>query len=260
MVSMPEGAKPKPPAYPIESVDNALQLLLLFREQPTLRVADAGRTLGVAPSTAHRLIAMLQYHGFVEQDPRSKAYRAGAALAQIGLAVVRAMDVRTVARPYMEQLGSDLGETIHLATLERREVIFLDSVESRFIVRVGSRVGMRLPAHMTALGKVLLASLPGDRLAELYPEEQLPGSARTSLVNRKVLFKSLKKIANDGHAVSVGEVESDVAAIAAPIRAPSGQVTAAMSVAVPVSRFSEQFVARAVPRLAAAVAQISGQL
>jgi DNA-binding IclR family transcriptional regulator len=260
MVSMPEGAKPKPPAYPIESVDNALQLLLLFREQPTLRVADAGRTLGVAPSTAHRLIAMLQYHGFVEQDPRSKAYRAGAALAQIGLAVVRAMDVRTIARPFMEQLGSDLGETIHLAALDRREVIFLDSVESRFIVRVGSRVGMRLPAHMTALGKVLLATLPGDRLMELYPDDQLPGSARTSLVNRKVLFKALKKIANDGHAVSVGEIESDVAAVAAPIRAPSGQVTAAMSVAVPVSRFNEQFIARAVPRLMAAVAQISGQL
>ena len=257
---MSEGATPKPPAYPIESVDNALQLLLLFREQSTLRVADASRTLGVAPSTAHRLISMLQYHGFVEQDPRSKAYRAGAALAQIGLAVVRAMDVRAIARPIMERLSSDLGETIHLAVLDRNEVIFLDSVESRHIVRVGSRVGMRLPAHMTALGKVLLALLPGDRLAELYPEEQIPAGAQTSVVNRKALFKSLKRVARDGHAVSVGEIESDVAAVAAPIRAPSGQVTAAMSVAVPVSRFSEQFAGRAVPRLAAAVAEVSEKL
>ena len=84
-----------------------------------MRVADASRTLGVAPSTAHRLISMLQYHGFVEQDPRSKVYRAGAALAQIGLAVVRAMDVRAIARPVMERLNSDLGETIHLAVLDR---------------------------------------------------------------------------------------------------------------------------------------------
>jgi DNA-binding IclR family transcriptional regulator len=173
---MSEGATPKPPAYPIESVDNALQLLLLFRERSTLRVADASRTLGVAPSTAHRLIAMLQYHGFVEQDPRSKAYRAGAALAEIGLAVVRAMDVRTIARPVMERLNSELGETIHLAVLDRNEVIFLDSVESRYIVRVGSRVGMRLPAHMTALGKTLLAALPDDRLAVLYPEDKAGSS------------------------------------------------------------------------------------
>jgi DNA-binding IclR family transcriptional regulator len=257
---MSEGATPKPPAYPIESVDNALQLLLLFREQSTLRVADASRTLGVAPSTAHRLISMLQYHGFVEQDPRSKAYRAGAALAQIGLAVVRAMDVRAIARPIMERLSSDLGETIHLAVLDRNEVIFLDSVESRHIVRVGSRVGMRLPAHMTALGKVLLALLPGDRLAELYPEEQIPAGAQTSVVNRKALFKSLKRVARDGHAVSVGEIESDVAAVAAPILTPSGHVAAAMSVAVPVSRFSEQFAGRAVPRLAAAVAEVSEKL
>ena len=257
---MPEGATPKLPAYPIESVDNALQLLLLFREQSTLRVADASRTLGVAPSTAHRLISMLQYHGFVEQDPRSKAYRAGAALAQIGLAVVRAMDVRAIARPVMERLSSDLSETIHLAVLDRNEVIFLDSVESRHIVRVGSRVGMRLPAHMTALGKVLLALLPGDRLAELYPEEQIPAGAQTSVVNRKALFKSLKRVARDGHAVSVGEIESDVAAVAAPIPTPSGHVAAAMSVAVPVSRFSEQFAGRAVPRLAAAVAEVSEKL
>ena len=257
---MSEGATPKPPAYPIESVDNALQLLLLFREQSTLRVADASRTLGVAPSTAHRLISMLQYHGFVQQDPRSKAYRAGTALAQIGLAVVRAMDVRTIARPVMERLCSDLGETIHLAVLDRNEVIFLDSVESRHIVRVGSRVGMRLPAHMTALGKVLLALLPGDRLAELYPEEQIPAGAQTSVVNRKALFKSLKRVARDGHAVSVGEIESDVAAVAAPILTPSGHVAAAMSVAVPVSRFSEQFAGRAVPRLAAAVAEVSEKL
>jgi DNA-binding IclR family transcriptional regulator len=257
---MSEGATPKPPAYPIESVDNALQLLLLFREQSTLRVADASRTLGVAPSTAHRLISMLQYHGFVQQDPRSKAYRAGTALAQIGLAVVRAMDVRTIARPVMERLCSDLGETIHLAVLDRNEVIFLDSVESRHIVRVGSRVGMRLPAHMTALGKVLLASLPGDRLTELYPEEKLPAGARASVVNRRALFKSLKQIARDGYAVSVGEIESDVAAVAAPILTPSGDVTAAMSVAVPVSRFSEQFSESAVPRLAAAVAEVSEQL
>jgi DNA-binding IclR family transcriptional regulator len=170
------------------------------------------------------------------------------------------MDVRAIARPVMERLCSDLGETIHLAVLDRNEVIFLDSVESRHIVRVGSRVGMRLPAHMTALGKVLLASLPGDRLTELYPEEKLPAGARASVVNRRALFKSLKQIARDGYAVSVGEIESDVAAVAAPILTPSGDVTAAMSVAVPVSRFSEQFSESAVPRLAAAVAEVGEQL
>jgi DNA-binding IclR family transcriptional regulator len=70
----------------------------------------------------------------------------------------------------------------------------------------------------------------------------------------------LKQIARDGYAISVGEIESDVAAVAAPIQTPSGHVTAAMSVAVPVSRFSDQFAERAVPRLAAAVAEVSEQL
>ena len=257
---MSQGATPKPPMYPIESVDNALQLLLLFREQSSLRVADASRTLGVAPSTAHRLISMLQYHGFVTQDPRTKAYRAGAALAEIGLAVVRAMDVRAIARPVMERLSSDLSETVQLAVLDRTDVLFLDSVESQLMVRVGSRVGVRLPAHLTALGKVLLAPLPGERLAELYPEEQLPGGTRASAVKRRAFLKSLKQVARDGYAISVGEIESDVAAIAAPILAPTGHVAAAMSVAAPASRFSDQFAERAVPRLIAAVAEVSEQL
>jgi DNA-binding IclR family transcriptional regulator len=105
-----------------------------------------------------------------------------------------------------------------------------------------------------------LAALPGDRLAELYPDEQLPGGTRASDVKRRAFFKLLKQIARDGHAVSVGEIESDVAAIAAPILTGSGQATAALSVAAPVSRFSDQFAERAVPRLVAAVAEISEQL
>ena len=258
---MSKEVAPKPPTYPIESVDNALQLLLMFREHATVRVADAGRILGVAPSTAHRLMSMLQYHGFVTQDPRTKAYRAGSALAEIGLAVVRDMNVRVVARPVMERLSREVGETVHLAVLvDRTEVLFIDSVESQHIVRVGSRVGMRLPAHLTALGKVLLASLPEDRLAELYPEERLPRGTRSTEIKKSSFLRSLKQIARDGHAISVGEIESDVAAIAVPIQTSAGQVAAALSVAAPASRFSDRFAASTIPVLAAAATEISEQL
>ncbi len=83
------------PAYPVGAVDNALRLLLLFRDRKKLRVSEAGRAIGVASSTAHRLLDTLRYHGFVQQDAESRAYEPGPALTALGLAAVRELDLRT---------------------------------------------------------------------------------------------------------------------------------------------------------------------
>lgn len=257
---MTQGAKPKPPAYPIESVDNALRLLLMFRERPLLRVAEASRTLGVAPSTAHRLLAMLQYHGFVVQDPRTKAYRAGTALTDIGLAAVRDIDVRAVARPVLESLARELGETVHLGTLDRAEVVFVDSIEGTQVVRVGSRLGVRLPAHLTSMGKAILAHLPEERLKALYPTEILPGRTAHSTVRRKALMRDLRRIAEQGYAVNDRESEEEVCAVGAAVLTSAGTVTSAISVSIPHSRFDDHLVERVVPALRAAAAKISEQL
>jgi DNA-binding IclR family transcriptional regulator len=257
---MTQGTKPNPPAYPIESVDNALRLLLMFREQPLLRVAEASRKLGVAASTAHRLLAMLQYHGFVVQDPRTKAYRAGAALTDIGLAVVRDMDVRTLARPVMESLARELGETVHLALIDRAEIVFVDSIESTQVVRVGSRIGVRLPAHLTSLGKAMLAHLPEERLKALYPSEILPGRTANSTVRRKALLRALGQIAERGYAINDRESEEEVCAIGVAILTAGGSPTAGISVSTPQSRFDDRLIERVVPVLRAAAAKISEQL
>src|SRR5450432_2337348 len=109
-VSSPPVGTPRP-QYPIESVDNALRLLLMFRDRGEIRLSEAREALGVAQSTAHRLMAMLAYHDFVRQDPGSRAYRAGPALIDVGLSVVRAMDIRAIARPHLEALMQQVGET-----------------------------------------------------------------------------------------------------------------------------------------------------
>ena len=95
------------PAYPIASVDNALRLIRLFNDRDSLRLADACSYLGVAHSTAHRLLAMLIHHGFVQQDPQSRTYRPGPTLLEIGLAVVESSDVRTKARPMLIDSSSN---------------------------------------------------------------------------------------------------------------------------------------------------------
>jgi IclR family acetate operon transcriptional repressor len=138
------------PTYPIGSVDNALRLLRLVGERQQLRLSDAGQYLGVAHSTAHRLLAMLAHHDFVRQDPVSKLYLPGPALLEVGLAAVQKMDVRARVRPILEQLSAQFGETVHLAVRETTRVRYLDAIESTMALRVVVRTGTVLPANCTS--------------------------------------------------------------------------------------------------------------
>ncbi len=228
------------PKYPIESVDNALKLLLRFKEQEVLGVSDAGELLGVAPSTAHRLLAMLQYRGFAVQDERTRTYRAGPALLEIGLKAVRDMSLRERARPALERLSKELNETVHLLVREGADVRFVDGVESSRVVRVTSRIGILLPAHCTAGGKALLAEMSTDDLRELYPASKLPALTPESLTRRSDLERELEQIRDQGYATNLGESESEVAAVGAAIRDQQGRAPGALAVAIVASHLDER--------------------
>jgi IclR family transcriptional regulator, acetate operon repressor len=227
------------PAYPIASVNNALLLLLLFREQPRVRLTDACKYLGVAHSTAHRLLAMLAHHGFVQQEPITRAYVAGPALVEVGLAVVGSLNVREQARPMMEELAAELGETVHLGVLEGIQVRYVDGVESERALRVVARTGTLAPAHCTSLGKALLAQMTDQQLAELYPTSDEPFEGRTarSITTQAMLMKAVGQARARGYAVNSGETEDDVGSVAVAFRDFAGR-PAAIAVAAPTSRLT----------------------
>lgn len=232
-----------------------MRLLLMFRDRPLIRVAEASESLGVVRSTAHRLLAMLQYRGLVQQDPQTKAYLAGPALVDIGLSVVREMDIRRHLRPYLEQLSSELGETVQLVVLEDASTLFIDSVESQQALRTSSRVGRSYPAHTTSGGKVLLAQLPADRLRELYPSQQLTALTPRSVKRRAELFRELDRVREQGYGTNRGESEPDVAAVAVAVINAFGNVRAAIAVSAPLSRLDEA----AVPGIAATLRRVADQ-
>lgn len=241
------------PRYPINSVDNALKLLLMFRDTRLIRVADASESLGVVRSTAHRLLAMLQYRGLVLQDPETKAYAPGPALLDIGLSAVRQFDIRQYLRPYLERLAAEVGETVHLTILEGANSLFLDSVEGPRALRTSSRVGRSYPAHTTSGGKVLLAQLSPAQLAELYPTDTLSGGLTSgSLATRKQLLRELQLVRERGYGTNRGESEPEIAAVAVLVRNAFGQVRAAIAVSAPLSRLDEG----KVPSVAAAITRI----
>ncbi len=226
------------PTYPISSVDNALRLLLMFREQQLVRVTDAGATLGIGRSTAHRLLAGLQHRGFVEQDSDTRAYRAGPALAEIGLAIVRGDGLREQMRPFMERLRDELDETIQLVVLQGAECLFIETVESHRPVRTASRVGITVPAHCLSGGKAMLAELPPERLRELYPTPELPSATAFSLTTREALEADLKEVRRHGYATNFGESEEEIGSIGVVVRDAEGRARAGLAVSGPLSRLN----------------------
>jgi DNA-binding IclR family transcriptional regulator len=247
------------PQYPIESVDNALKLLLLLGEQPSIRLTDASKYLGVATSTAHRILAMLQYRGFVRQDTATKAYGPGPALTGVAFAVIASMDIHRLARPLMQDLNDTFNESIHLGVLEGSNIRFLEAVESRKAVRVASRMGKSLPAHCTSLGKALLAQLDEDEFERLYPSASLTTVTDKSIGDRATLERELGKVRKAGYATNREESEEGVAsvAVAVPTRTPGLRL--GLSLSAPVGRMPQSATPAVVKGLQASAAEL-GQL
>lgn len=227
------------PWYPIESADNVLRLLLLLSEQRQVRVVEAAEHLGVARSTAHRLLRALSYRDFAVQDAH-KAYRPGPAFERLVLPGPSTQDLRAVLHRHVERLHAELGETCHLMVLEGNGARFIDCVECTHVLRIGSRVGVLLPAHVTSGGKALLAALDDERLEQLFPEEDLVPLNPRSLTSRAELFAELDQVRAAGYATNRGESEMGIAAVAMVQRTARGVVAAALAVSAPEQRLPEE--------------------
>jgi DNA-binding IclR family transcriptional regulator len=243
------------PQYPIESVDNALRVLLLLGERPSLRLTDVSQYLDVASSTAHRVLAMLQYRGFVRQDGATRGYVPGPTLDGLAFGVLRRLDARTLARPVLEKLNVELQETIHLGRLEGSDVHFIDSIESSRALRVGGRLGRSMPAHCTSTGKVLLAGLSDQELLSLYPTEELPQLTGHSIGTRTRLLEVVADIRAQGYATSQEESEEGVSSVAVAL---PGRHATPLSVAAsaPVTRMTEVTRHNVLAQIFAAVEEI----
>lgn len=223
-------------AYLIESVDRALQLLVLLRDSPSVSVTDAAAALGVAPSTAHRLLATLSHRGWAAQGER-RLYTAG---PELTASVSRSSGIRAVVRnvrPYTEALYAELGETVHVQVLSGPEVRFVDGIESNQNLRVGLRIGSHMPAHTTSGGKAMLAELSRQELEALNPggPRPWPGSQVTTL---EQLHAEMGRVRSRQFGLNQEESEPGVAALGASLGIVGGQFRVALTVAVPTARFS----------------------
>lgn len=240
--------KNKPP-YPLESVDNALRLLQLLRDNGRLRVSEAAAELGIARSTAHRLLAMLVYRDFAVQDDQ-RGYLPGPALSAAPVAGRPMRYLRRTLLPHLEALCERVDETVNLVVRVGTQTRFIATVESDQVLHVGDRQGTVLPARKTSGGKALLALLTPTRLRELYEDEP----------DFDPLCRELDAVRGRGYALNMEGTETGVSAIGRSLSDGAGRPVAAVSIAVPTARFAKDRIAPLAAELRAAVEHAQADL
>jgi DNA-binding IclR family transcriptional regulator len=233
------------PAYGIDSVDHALHLATLLLHEGPLRVTDAAARLGVARSTAHRLLAMLVYRDFAEQD-EDRRYVAGPVLRG-ATAPEPVADLRRVALPHLESLAAKTDESVYLMIVVGHQARFIASVESAQVLRM-------LPAHLASGGRAVLARRPESEVTELY---SAPDSPVTDL---PALLRDMRRVRRQGFAVNDQATETGVTAIGQAVPCPEGMVPAAVSIAMPTVRYRRDRLAEWTQHLSVAVGRIERDL
>ncbi|MGN6221060.1 MAG: IclR family transcriptional regulator [Microbacterium sp.] len=215
------------------SVDKALSLLLAFRSQTQtgIGVSELARRADMSKSTAHRILGMLERNRAVERA--GTAYRLGPVFAELGARVESPIHdvLRDLLTPYLADLYQATHQTVHLAALHGTDIVYLNKLNGHRSVQSPSRIGGRIPAYCTAVGKVLLA-YDAAAMDAAMAGPLSPWTART-IVDPGLLARELAGVRAHGLAVDRGELLEDLHCIAAPVMGPHGRPVAAFSVSCP---------------------------
>lgn len=220
----------------LESVDRALQLLVLLRDGGPLSVTAAARHLGVVPSTAHRLLAALCDRGFAVQTA-GRLYQAGPEIAAVG-AGLSTHALRDAAQPALRWLTETVEETSQLMVLKGQNIEFIEGVESSSVLRVIALAGERMPAYCSAGGKALLAELDDEEIDQIY-QHGLPPWPSARITDVASLKKHLTAVRRSGYGVNIEETEGNVCGVGVCVRDDTGRPIAALTLAIPSPRFNQ---------------------
>ncbi|HEY3708735.1 MAG TPA: IclR family transcriptional regulator [Amycolatopsis sp.] len=238
-----------------QSLDRALTLLAGLA-QGAKTLDQLAEEVGVHKTTVLRLLRTLESHHFVRREG-TRYYRLGSALFDLASQALEDRDVRRSSAEALAALNERTGHTVHLATYEDGEVVYIDKYEGRHSVRMYSRIGKRAPLHCTAVGKVLVSAMPRERREALARSIDYVVLTPNTISSPEAYLTELDKVAERGYAVDNAEHEDFIHCVAAPIRGGGGEVLAAASMSVPKVLLDYEGLLALVPELLAAAKEAS---
>lgn len=225
----------------IQTIERAAMILDALSLNPRgMSIKGLSAELDLPKGTVYRLLSSLIHFGFARKDPGTRSYYLGFKLAELGHRLLNQFDIRMEARPELERLADQTRETVHLAILNQKDVVYIDKIESSsggIGLKMASTIGLRVPAHATSVGKVLLAELSEEALDALLGEEDLAGLTDRTITRLPDLKEHLEWVRVQGFALDDEENEQGIRCVAAPIRHESGQTVAAVSISTPAFRW-----------------------
>lgn len=244
--------------YKVHSLERGLDLIELLADGPQERsLTDVSQQAGFNLTTAHRILDALKSRGYVQQNSATSQYKLSLKLFELGNKVVRHVNIREEAIPILKNLANMTGETAYLIILDEDEALCLERIDGHHYLKVlFLQVGRRMPLHIGAGPRVLLAHLPVEEVDRIVKTKGLSQWTPKSITDPKVLREDLRQIRKQGYALSVEDVTEGAAALGCPVRNWKSEVVAAISI----SGVSHRFVKDKVPDLVKTVRNSADEL
>jgi IclR family pca regulon transcriptional regulator len=249
-----------------QSLERGLAILHSFTSgRSLLGVSELSREVGLTRSTAHRYIATLAALGYLQQDLPTKKYRLGPRVLDLGFSAINSMELRDIGAPHLQQLSDEIGHTVNMAVLDGSDIVYIERCRSaqrgQREIDLNLHIGSRLPAYCTSMGKVLLANLPPGELDDVLGSIPFARRGPNTLTTRNELVLELERVRSANLAVNNEELAYGLRSIAAPVRSQSGEVVAAINLAVHRSMVSlDDLVAKLAPALQRCAEEISSRI
>ena len=256
MARMPRPATYRSP-YRVQVLDRALAALeILANRDGECSLVDLCAEMKLHKSTVHRIAMVLEQHRLVDKNPDNGRYRLGLRLFEFGSKAIAAVDLRGRARPYLDRLQRQFGETVFFCILDDGQVFYVEKVESQQSVRTACTVGSRAPAYCTAVGKAMLAELPDTEVNEVIRRWGLKAVTANTITTAAALKAELRAVSSRGYAIDNEEKEEGLRCVSAAVRGHSGKLFAAISVSGPAFRMTKE----RIPEVGQAVTRAANEL
>jgi IclR family transcriptional regulator, pca regulon regulatory protein len=227
--------------YRVGGLVRGLEVLRCFdREHPTLSLGEVARLLNWRRTEPFRFLHTLEWLGYLRRDPLTKRYQLTPKVLEIGFAALANLQLPELAQPFLERLRDRTNGSAHVGILDDAEVVYVARAASRQILGSTVSVGSRLPAHATAMGKTLLASMSDAAIREWLARNELVRFTHNTLAETRAFLEELAEIRARGYALSNQEFESGIRSAAAPITGAGGATLAAVNVSAPAAMLTDQ--------------------
>ncbi len=219
--------------YIVHNVALAFDILFFIAKNSEVSLEEIEKNIDASLYQIEKILEVLINRGYVNYNPKRKTYSLGIKNFEVGYSYLSHVDLRNIARPYLQYLGEKFQENVYLAVRSGFEIVYIDAYEVNRPVVVKSRVGRLLPLYASASGKIHLADMDEDELEEFFREEKLVPYTSKTITDKEELLKHIRMVKENGYAIDDEEWEEEVRCLSVPVRDHTGRVVAAMTLSAP---------------------------